>query len=54
MRTITERLLFREAAATEFWVLYGAGDIAISIDEVHGARNADRSALGVHESFHAL
>ena len=54
MRPVAEWLIFRESTTAEFWVLYGAGDIAISIDEVHGARNADRSALGVHESFHAL
>ncbi len=54
MRTIAEGLLLRKAAATELWVLDGAGDIAISIDEIHGSRNADRSALGVDESLHAL
>ena len=41
MRTIAERLLFREAAAAELWVFNGAGDVAISIDEVHRAGDAD-------------
>ncbi len=54
MRAIAERLLFREATTAEFWVFDRAGDIAVSIDEIHGPRNADRSALWVHESFHAL
>ena len=54
MRTVAEWLIFRETAATELWVFDGAGDIAISIDEIHGSRDADRSALGVDESLHAL
>lgn len=32
MRTIAERLLFREAAAAEFRVLDCAGDVAIGVD----------------------
>ena len=54
MRPIAERLIFREAATTELWVFDGAGDIAISIDEVHGSRDADRSALGIDEDFDVL
>ncbi len=49
MRTIAEGLLLREATTAEFWVLNGAGDIAISIDEVHCSRDADRSALRINE-----
>ena len=41
MRAIAERLIFREAAATELWVLNGAGDIAISIDEINCSCDAD-------------
>ena len=54
MRTIAEGLLLREATTAEFWVLNCAGDIAFSIDEIHGSRDADRSALWIDESFHAL
>lgn len=54
MRTIAEWLLFREAAATEFWVLDGAGDVAISIDEIHCAGNANRSTIGIDKSLHIL
>ncbi len=49
MRPIAERLIFREAASTELRVFDGAGDIAISIDEVHCSRDADRSALRINE-----
>ena len=41
MRTIAERLLFREATTTELRVLNGAGDIAINIDELNCSRDAD-------------
>lgn len=41
VRTIAERLLFREATAAELWVLDDASDIAISIDEFDYARNAN-------------
>ena len=41
MRAIAERLIFREATATEFWVFYRAGDVAFSIDEVHCSGDAD-------------
>lgn len=51
MRAIAERFLFREATTAELWVFDGAGDVAISIDEIHGSRNADRSALGINESL---
>ncbi len=54
MRAIAERLLFREAAATELRVLDGAGDVAICIDEIHNPRNANRSALGIYESLNVL
>ena len=54
MRPITERLIFREAAPAELWVLDGAGDIAISIDEVHGSSDANRSALGIDEDLDVL
>ena len=54
MRSIAEWLLLREAAAAEFWVFDGAGEIAISIDKIHRTCDADRSALRVYERFHAL
>lgn len=41
MRAIAERLLFREAASTELRVLNGAGDFAISIDEIHSSGDTD-------------
>ncbi len=41
MRTIAERLIFREAAATELGVFDGAGDIAISIYEFDCACDAN-------------
>lgn len=41
MRAVAERLIFREATAAELRVFNGAGDVAISVDEVHGAGNAD-------------
>ena len=41
MRAIAERLLFRAAATTELRVLDCAGDIAISIDEIHSAGDPD-------------
>ena len=51
MRTIAERLIFREAAATELGVFDGAGDIAISIDEFDCAGDADRTTFWVYESL---
>ena len=54
MRAIAERLIFGEAASTELWVLDSAGDIAISINEIHRASNADRSTLRVDEGFRIL
>ena len=54
MRPIAERLIFREAATAELWVFDGAGDIAISIDEIHDSCNADRSALWIYEYFDVL
>lgn len=54
MRAIAERLIFREATTAELRVFDGAGDIAISVDEIHGPRDADRSALWVNEGLHAL
>ena len=41
MRAITEGLLFREATTAEFRVFDRAGDIAISIDEIHRSCDAD-------------
>ena len=49
MRPVAEWLIFREAATTELWVLDGAGDIAISIDEIHRSCDADGSALRINE-----
>ena len=54
MRAVAEGLILREATAAEFWVFDGAGDIAISIDEIHGASDADRSALGINEDLCVL
>lgn len=54
MRPIAERLIFRKAAATELWVFDGTGDIAISIDEIHGSCDADRSALRINEYLDVL
>ncbi len=51
MRTVAEGLIFREAAATELWVLDGAGDIAIGIDKVHCSGDANRSALRIDENL---
>lgn len=41
MRSIAERLIFREATTTELGILDGANDVAISIDEVHGSSDAN-------------
>lgn len=54
MRPVAERLIFREAATTELRVFDGAGDIAISIDEVHCSCDADRSALRINEYLDVL
>lgn len=54
MRTIAKWFIFREAAPAEFRVFDRIDDVAICVDKVHHSRNADRSALRVHESFHAL
>ena len=54
MRAITERLIFRESTSAELWVFYGAGGVAISIDELHNSRDAHRSALGINESLYAI
>lgn len=54
MRPVAERLIFREAAPAKLWVLDSAGDIAISIDEIHGSCDADRSALRIDEYFDVL
>lgn len=54
MRAIAERLIFREPTTAELRVFNDAGDIAISVDEIHGSRDTDRSALRIDESFHAL
>lgn len=51
MRAVAEWLLLREATTAEFRVFNGAGDVAISIDEIHSARDADRSALGINEDL---
>lgn len=51
MRTIAERLIFREAAATELGVFDSVGDIAICIDELDCAGDADRSAFRIYESL---
>lgn len=51
MRTIAERLIFREAAATELGILNRAGDIAIGINEFDCASDADGSAFWVYESL---
>ncbi len=54
MRTVAEWLLLREAASAEFRVLNSACDIAISINEIDSACNANRPTLGIDESFHIL
>lgn len=41
MRPIAERLLFREAAPAELWILHRADEIAISIDDIYNPCNAD-------------
>lgn len=41
MRTVAERLIFREAASAEFGIFDRTGDIAISIDELDCAGDAD-------------
>ncbi len=51
MRTIAERLIFREATATELGVFDSVGDIAIGIDEFDCASDADGSAFRVYESL---
>ncbi len=50
MRAIAVRLIIREAAPAEFWVLDSVGDIAIGIDEVDCASDADGSAFRVYKS----
>ena len=54
MRAIAEWFILRESTTTEFRVFDRVGDIAFSIDEVHGARDADRSALGIDEDLCVL
>ncbi len=54
MRAITERLIFREAAATEFGILERVSDIAISIDEIDCSSDADRTALGIYKGLHSI
>lgn len=54
MRAIAERLLFGEAASTELWVFDGVCEVAICIDEINRARNADGSALGIDEDLCVL
>lgn len=54
MRAIAERLLFREAASTELWVLDGACDVAIGIDKIDRARDTDRSTLRINENLSVL
>lgn len=54
MRTIAERLIFREAAATELGVFDSVGDIAIGIDEFDRAGDADGSAFWVYESLNRI
>ena len=54
MRAIAEWFILRESTTTEFRVFDRVGDIAFSIDEIHGARNTDRSALGIDEDFDVL
>ena len=41
MRSIAERLIFREAAPAELWILNDAGDVAVSIDEFDSSGDAD-------------
>ena len=41
MRAVTERLIFREATATELGIVDSVSDIAISIDELDCAGDAD-------------
>ena len=54
MRAIAERLIFREATSTELWVLDGAGDIAICINEIHCASNTDRPTLGIDKGLSVI
>ncbi len=54
MRGIAERHIFCKAAATKLWILHRADDVAISIDEVHCAGNADRSTLRIDEDFNVI
>jgi hypothetical protein len=51
MRTITERLIFREAATAELGIFNGACDIAICVNEVNCSGDADGSAFWVYESL---
>lgn len=51
MRTIAERLIFREATAAEFRVLDCVREIAIGIDKFDCAGDADGSAFWVYESL---
>ena len=54
MGAIAERLIFGEAAAAELWIFDGAGDVAISIDEVHCSSDTNRSALGIYKYLDVL
>lgn len=54
MRAIAERLLLREAAPTELWILHCASDIAFGIDKVHRSGDANGSALGIYKDFNVV
>ena len=54
MRAVAERLIFREATATELGIFDCSGDIAVSIDEFDRPCDADRSAFWVYESLHSI
>lgn len=41
MRTVTERLIFREATTAELWIFDSAGDVAFGIYEFHCSRDSD-------------
>ena len=51
MRTIAERLIFREATTTELGIIDSVCDIAIGIDELDCAGDTNGTAFWVYESL---
>ncbi len=52
MRAVAERLILREAAATELWVFDGADGLAIRVHDIHGSSNTNRSTRGIDKRLY--